>query len=239
MLRLATFALWLLAAASAVFWMLKFAQAPAAPDAAGHALAITNAAGTVAADTTLIAKALGGGNAPIAASAAPVAPKVPSINSARFVLTGVVAPAQNVNSSSGLALIAIDGKPARPYRVGAQLESGVLLKEVRPRSVSLSPSMQEPAVLTLELPLKPISTGNVTPPLAYGAAAAPAPSQTAAVAPSVPPIAPNVAAAAALSAQTNTAIAVDPVAGRSLAHRLRVNSATAIGATATGTPGNN
>jgi general secretion pathway protein C len=228
-LRLATFSLWLLAAGSVVFWVLKFVDAPASPAAAANALAVGAAGGTVVADSTLVAKALGGGNAPVVEATA-ATPKVTSINGSRFVLTGVVAAAQNVRRSAGLALIAIDGKPARPYQIGALLEDGVLLKEVTPRSAVLASSLQDAGGLTLELPKKPITAGNVAPALAYGAAATPA-----APPPLVMPGAPAIAAAqaataaAAASVMNNPAIAPmgDPHGGRSLANRLRAGQAGA------------
>ena len=56
------------------------------------------------------------------------------------------------NSRRGAALIAIDGKPARPYRVGGVLEEGLVLQAVEGRRAVLAASAEGPALLTLELP---------------------------------------------------------------------------------------
>jgi general secretion pathway protein C len=78
---------------------------------------------------------------PSSGTAAPVA----SLSS-RFVLTGVVAD----QSHSGAALIAVDGKPPKPFRVGANVDENLVLQSVDSRSAVLG-SGGAP-VLTLELP---------------------------------------------------------------------------------------
>jgi len=70
----------------------------------------------------------------------------------RFSLVGVVADGHRW----GAALIAVDGKPARPYRVGAVIEDGVTLLAVEQRRAVLGPSREAPPSLVLDLPaLKP------------------------------------------------------------------------------------
>ena len=95
------------------------------------------------ADPMALTRALGGGNlAPAAAS--PIV-----INAAsRMALVGVVANGKN----GGSALISVDGKPARPYRVGAQVDEALLLQAVEPRRALLAADLQGPVSLTLELP---------------------------------------------------------------------------------------
>lgn len=66
----------------------------------------------------------------------------------RFSLLGVVA----ARSHDGAALIAVDGKPPRPYRVGAAVDDTLVLQSVQPRRAVLSSSVGGPPVLTLELP---------------------------------------------------------------------------------------
>jgi general secretion pathway protein C len=66
----------------------------------------------------------------------------------RFQLTGVVAE----RSSGGYALIAIDGKPAQPYRVGSPVDDALVLHSVAARSAALAASVDAPVSLTLELP---------------------------------------------------------------------------------------
>ena len=130
-----------MAAASCAYWALRItggsfalpASLAVAPNSAPEA------------DPQALAQALGAGGRP---TAAPSAPALAS----RFVLLGVLAG----RSSAGAALIAMDGKPAKPYRVGAELESGLVLQSVQGRQAVLASDLAGPSVLTLELPpLKP------------------------------------------------------------------------------------
>ena len=135
-MRLATLALWLLAAGSCVYWGLRLspraAPAPVAPPARQ----------TFAADPAAVARLLGAN--PVTAAAAP-----PTISLAsRFNLLGVVAS----RSHTGAALIAVDGKPARPYRVGAPIDEGLVLQSVQGRKAVIAASADGPALVTLELP---------------------------------------------------------------------------------------
>jgi general secretion pathway protein C len=135
-LRALTFLVWALAAASAVYWALKFARPPAAP--AALPIAGTQPA---PADASAVARLLGA----VGATAV-----VQSVNAAsRYVLVGVVAS----RSSTGAALIAVDGKPARPFRVGAKVDEGLILQSVAPRRAWLGASTDAPASLALEMPL--------------------------------------------------------------------------------------
>lgn len=149
-IRFATFVLWLFAAASAVYWGLKFVNGPTAPATASAAVSSGAAA---AADSQALAKGLGGGRSSAANLGAdlPVAAPVSSIISSRFVLTGVVVDRSGTSKSS-VALIAVDGKPARPYRVGAGVADGVVLHSVAAGKAMLATSMQTEPSATLELP---------------------------------------------------------------------------------------
>ena len=135
-----TFLLWAAAAASAVAWGLKLGT----PTSSG----LVGAAATrppVQADPAQVAALLGQtqGNAPTAAAAAPV--------SSRYSLVGVVAD----RSQQGAALIAVDGRPARPFRVGHVVDDGLVLQSVQPRRAVLGASANGPAVVTLDLPSQP------------------------------------------------------------------------------------
>ncbi|WP_298932893.1 type II secretion system protein N [uncultured Ramlibacter sp.] len=134
--RGASFLLWALVAGSAVFWALRLAASPS-----GGAVAAPLPRAVAPADAALVARLLGA-SAQSAATAAPVA----SLAS-RFALVGVVAGAQR-----GAALIAVDGKPARPFRVGSQIDEGLWLLSVQGQQAALAASANGPAVLTLELP---------------------------------------------------------------------------------------
>ncbi|HEY8356040.1 MAG TPA: type II secretion system protein N [Ramlibacter sp.] len=135
--RGATFALWLLAAACAAFWALRLGSGPevAAPPAPGPR--------TVAVDPAAVGRLLGGvPTAPGVVIAAPVATLA-----SRFQLIGVAAGA---SSGGGAAVIAVDGKTAKPYRVGSVVEEGLVLQSVQGRRAVLAQG-GTPAV-TLELP---------------------------------------------------------------------------------------
>lgn len=142
--RLAAFVLAALAAASAAVWGLRVA---APVQASGIAAMVMPA---VQPDAVAVARALGGAaagtDAPLAAQAAPV------LESARFALLGVVAQAH----AQGAALLSIDGKPAKPFLVGAQVMDGWTLQSVQGRRATLARSGAE---LVLELPaLAPAAT---------------------------------------------------------------------------------
>ncbi len=69
----------------------------------------------------------------------------------RFALLGVVASRGN----QGAALIAVDGKPPRPFRIGATVEEGYVLKFIDKRKAELAARVDGPSLVTLELPLRP------------------------------------------------------------------------------------
>ncbi len=133
--------LWALAAASIVFWVLRLA-APA------DAVAPPAVPATVAAppDPAAVARLLGA-----QAPRKTVAP-APELAS-RFVLLGVVAD----TAGQGAALLAIDGKPPRPYRVGAALADGYVLRSLDARAATVGISTSGPAALSLQLPVRPLA----------------------------------------------------------------------------------
>jgi general secretion pathway protein C len=143
-IRLATFFIWLVAAASGVYWALKFVQGTSTPANA----AVVAPAPASGIDTAALAKGLGGG-APSSVAARPDAVVASSINASRFVLTGVV---KGRSGGQSLALIAVDAKPAKPYRIGAQVADGMVLKSVENRQALLAASLQAPTAVTLDLP---------------------------------------------------------------------------------------
>ena len=136
-MRLATLVLWLLAAGSCVYWGLRMAprSAPAA--------VVPAARQPFSTDPGAVARLLGA-SALVAAS-----PGQPAVSLAsRFNLLGVVAS----RSNRGAALIAVDGKPPRPYRVGSPVDEGLVLQSVNVRRAVLAASAGGPPVLTLDLP---------------------------------------------------------------------------------------
>ena len=137
--RLFAFVIWAALTASVVAWALRLGAGTRPVPA--HAVVVgDNASG--GADLTRLL----GAEAPVASAAAPQTP-----SSSRLKLLGVVAASSNFAMQTGLALIAIDGKPARPYRVGGMVEQDLVLLEVRQRSASLGP-VRGPASVKLEMP---------------------------------------------------------------------------------------
>ncbi|HQD15607.1 MAG TPA: type II secretion system protein N [Ottowia sp.] len=143
---LPTLLLWALLAASALWWWLRAGQPvapPQAPVAGGAPAALT-------VDSAQVARALG------ATAAAPAAPAAAPELGGRLALKGVV-----THGGQGAALIALDGKPARPLRVGALLEGvdgGWRLRAVSPHAAVLAADGRE---LRLEMPAPAARTAAV------------------------------------------------------------------------------
>ena len=141
---LGTTCVWALAAACVMFWGLKLAAPP--ESVASPALV----SAPVAVDPAEVAKLFG-------ATPAPLASLAPDPDS-RFVLLGVVAD----GDMQGAALIAVDGKAPRPYRVGQQVGDDYVLQSVDVRAATVGAGTDTPPLLTLQMP-KPVSAPGVTP----------------------------------------------------------------------------
>lgn len=141
-LRLFTLLVWLLVGLCAAYWAFKFVTTK--PVEATAALATP----TVVVDSKAIAKLLG---------ATDTVSKQPTNTAAstKFTLFGLAATA----GGKGYALIALDGKPARPYRVGSLVADDLMLKSISKTGVVLAASLTSPEGVTLELPeRKPANT---------------------------------------------------------------------------------
>nr|WP_325341104.1 type II secretion system protein N [Xylophilus sp.] len=125
-----TFVLWAAAAAGAAYWGLRLS---APRDEVDVPVRLPAAA---APDAAALARVLGA----VPQAAAPAA--------SRYVLLGVLA---GRSSGSGAALIAVDGQPARPYRVGATVAEGVVVQSLGHRQAQLGPAGGA-ATVQLELP---------------------------------------------------------------------------------------
>lgn len=167
LLRFVTLAAWLAASASATYWSLKFAGASQPPVKATEIAASTPREAPADLARLFGPPVVAPSAAPsAAASAAPSSAPQMIDPGARFALVGVVANQAN----AGVALIAVDGKAARPYRVGSQIEDSHTLKSVALRSATLTPLAQPDALLTLEL-AAPVSAASAA--TASAAAVAP------------------------------------------------------------------
>jgi general secretion pathway protein C len=148
--RISAFVIWSLVAATAAFWLLRLATS--APQAPAYAVAV----GKSPVARGDLARLFGA--APAAVAAVEAVPEAPS----RFKLVGVMAPrakeAQTV-AGSGVALIAVDGKPPKTFTVGSSVEGGLVLQSVGLRTASIGPAQGARSML-LELPaLVPPATG--------------------------------------------------------------------------------
>jgi general secretion pathway protein C len=136
LLPAASLLVWGAVAFSAVTWGLRWSATGANPS---NATAATQALPEV--DVSAAARSLGA--APVPAAAAPTL-------ASRFQLQGVMAGGPD----AGAALIAVDGKVAKPYRVGAVVADGLVLQSAQGRRVTIGASMDGPQTLVLELPAK-------------------------------------------------------------------------------------
>lgn len=129
-----TAVVWAAAAGSVLYWGLRLSAGRNAAAAMPPAVVVS-----ASIDTQALGRVLGG----MSAQAIPQA----SLSS-RFALQGVVAGAPG----GAAALIAIDGNPAKPYRVGSPVEDGLILQSASARQAKLATSSDGPILVTLEMP---------------------------------------------------------------------------------------
>jgi general secretion pathway protein C len=151
------FFIWALVAASTAFWGIKiFAAKLPVPSGAQAPQAIAT-------------------NGPMerlfgAIVVASVAAPVQHPESERFQLVGVIAPPQGSSSQGGVAIVSIDGQPARAWHVGATLDGNVTLVAVARRTADFGPP-GGPTAFSLQLP-EPAApeTGTLVPAVSQGTA---------------------------------------------------------------------
>jgi general secretion pathway protein C len=140
LLPAATLLVWGAVAFSAVTWGLRWSATGSASSSASNSASMAVQA-LPELDVSAAARSLG---------AAPAQPVAAPTMASRFQLQGVMAGGPH----AGAALIAVDGKPAKPYRVGALVADGLVLQMVEERRISLGAAMDGPQTLALELPAK-------------------------------------------------------------------------------------
>lgn len=139
LIRLVTFMLAAIAAASVGYWVLTW------PTPTGTTRAVAPEPVTPPIDTAKVAQLLGAN--PNASGA-----QAPTVSAqSKYKLLGLIAE----GARGGSALIAIDGEPAKPYRVGEHLSDNMVLKSVKARSATLAAGLQDNGGVTLELPPLP------------------------------------------------------------------------------------
>jgi general secretion pathway protein C len=129
-----TLVIWALAAASIVYWGLRLAGGRGP-----ELIAPVAAPPSPMVDTQVVARLLGAVEA--------AAPQQATLAS-RFQLVGVLAG----TPGGGAALIAVDGKPAQPFRVGGAIEEGLVLQSAVARRARLAATRDGPTLLTLDMP---------------------------------------------------------------------------------------
>jgi general secretion pathway protein C len=179
--RLSAFVIWALVAAATVFWGARLlVRADPVP---ANAVVVSEAVQMRGDLSRLL------GAEPVAAVA--VAPQM----STRFRLLGVMAAKPSPQGlTPGVALISIDGKPARAFTAGARIEDQLILRDVSLRSASIG-AAEGAAAFVLEIPALPSPATGTLPKAATESmsqppppSAAPAPVQR--PAPGASPVAP-------------------------------------------------
>jgi general secretion pathway protein C len=151
--RWLSFTVWAAVAASAVAWGLAVVVKPAA---APRDARVADATLALRGD---VSRVLGADAAPAADTDEPPPPAA----DARFQLVGVLAPRGDKRAveREGVALIAVDGKPAKAFRVGASVDGQTVLRSVRARGADLGPRDGAPTI-ALEIPPPPAAaTGSL------------------------------------------------------------------------------
>lgn len=144
---------WAVVAASALFWGLKLmVKAPPAP----AQVQVADGSDALRGDLTRLL----GTDAPAPLAAGEPAPAA----DARFNLLGVVSPRSPQAAREGVALIAVDGKPAKAFRIGGVVDGQTVLQSVEPRGATLGPR-DGPSQIALRIaPPAAAATGTLPPP---------------------------------------------------------------------------
>lgn len=149
--RILALLVWAAVAASLAYWGLRWMARPGAvpPGTSSVALSGTVPRGDI---TRLLSP-------PANAADEPSAPSQQAMLASRLQLVGVVAPRRP--GDGGVALLVVDGKPARAYRTGHAIDGDLVLQSVTQQGVQIGPS-GGPAAVNLNLPLlPPAATGTL------------------------------------------------------------------------------
>lgn len=138
------FLIWALAVGSAVAWGLqwsgRFLNTPRGTSSTVGGGVGGSESATV--DSSAVARLFGAVEAPTVASVAPT-------TASRLSLLGVIASAA---TAADAALISVDGKPAKPFTIGATVIEGLVLRSVTPRKAMLGATGDAAPSITLDMP---------------------------------------------------------------------------------------
>ncbi|WP_165456772.1 type II secretion system protein N [Aquabacterium lacunae] len=151
--------IWAAVALSAAYWGLRwFGKGPGVPPGTTPAMVESALRGDVS-------RLLSGPVKTVADTTTPA----PNALAGRVQLLGVVAPRQE-DSRAGVALLTIDGKPARAYKVGQTVDGDLVIQKILQKQVQIGRA-DSPASLTLDLAGLPLaSTGSLPAPTGLGGA---------------------------------------------------------------------
>jgi general secretion pathway protein C len=136
-LLISTALVWAAVAYSSVGWFLRDN-----PTSSGASSSVASAQPlSDILDSQAVERALG--------AQAQVAQAAPTLAS-RFQLVGVL----NGDANTGVALISVDGKPAKPFRVGKTVAEGLVVQSTQAKRVQLGATVDGPSTLSLDLPAK-------------------------------------------------------------------------------------
>lgn len=172
--------IWAAVALSAAYWGLRwFGKGPGVP--AGTTPAVVESA--LRGD---LSRLLSGPVKVVTEASAPA----PTALAGRVQLLGVVAPRQE-DGRNGVALLTLDGKPARAYKVGQVVDGDLVVQKILQKQVQIGRADAPPS-LTLDLAGLPAAATGSLPPVAslsppVAMAAAPVPPQQPPTAPVPPP----------------------------------------------------
>ncbi len=152
--RLFAFAIWAAVTASLMFWGLRLLVSPT--QAPAHTVSAVDGQGT----RGDLARLFG---APPANSVAAAVPAQVAQASSRFKLVGVAA-RRDDRDVGGLALISVDGKPARAIGVGRSIDDGWVLQSVTKRGAKLASNLGADTV-DLEVPPMALAQRGSLPPV--------------------------------------------------------------------------
>jgi general secretion pathway protein C len=144
-LHIATLLVWALVAYSAVVFVLRWdvdGDVINAPSTfgQGQSQSQSQSQGLPEVDALAVTKALGA-----------VSPQSANASLAsRYVLVGVM----DGGPTQGVALISVDGKPAKPYRVGQSVSENLVVVATGPKKAELGPQVGASSTLVLDLPAK-------------------------------------------------------------------------------------
>lgn len=151
--RIAALLIWAAVAASLAYWGLRWLAPP---------VGVPHNAAPVTLETGVRGELQRLLTGPVRSEGPQANPSAASALASRIKVIGVMAPAPG--QSAGVALLSIDGKPPKAYRVGALIDGDMVLQDLSQRSARIGP--QDGAnFLTIDLPgLPPPATGSLPPP---------------------------------------------------------------------------